>query len=498
MVTLLSLPAIDFMFFIYSWFLIDIVVVLLLLLLLLLLRAEYYSIVYVRSVASIRFFPRFFCGFFVVYHIYVFSFPSGFHYAALVSFTTATVSLLLFSLRKLEYPAFMRGDVVIDRPRGVFSYNHISASSVSAITITVCAVYSDWYSILFDSAPTGNNFPMPDLIFSIVLAWCVSYECTAGLYNSLPYAYNGIFLPPEFTIFMPLNRRARNVYDVSEPSEGESGDEEEEEVQDLEMGPINRTETPLLFQHHQQGGQGQGQGQGQGNGQWQSPTATAASAATGRGSSSTTTTSGSGSRTGRGGSRANSSSNSSGGGSGGGSGSGNVASYYSMSPPPLPSSGRRRRRRRRYDRQPSPSTSPSTSASPSSSSSRNSPTSTTRQGETLNDEHDRTLRRSREEKKGNDSNDQESDTSENEHYLEFESKDDDYGDNRANISTPNTLSLPADTTPRRDYSGGDTVVGRGLRRLAYAAGATTNPSGGSYQALTDTDRDLSRKDTDSM
>lgn len=89
-----------------------------------------------------------------------------------------------------------------------------------------------------------------------------------GLYNSLPYAYNGIFLPPEFTIFMPINRRARNAYDTTEPPEGTDGADEDEllpprdldqeldEVDvgaDLEQGgSISATETPLLFHHYSQ------------------------------------------------------------------------------------------------------------------------------------------------------------------------------------------------------------------------------------------------------
>lgn len=81
-------------------------------------RAEYYSIVYTRSVAGVRFFPRCFAAFFLLYHIYLFAFPAGFHTAAMMSFSAATSSLVLFSLRKLEYPAYMRGDISIDRPRG--------------------------------------------------------------------------------------------------------------------------------------------------------------------------------------------------------------------------------------------------------------------------------------------------------------------------------------------------------------------------------------------
>jgi len=165
--------------------------------------AEYYSIVYVRSVASIRFFPRFFAGFFVLYHIYLFSFPAGFHSAAMMSFSAATFSLLLFSLRKMEYPAYMRGDVTIDRPRGLF--------------------------------------------------------------NMLPYStsLNGIFLPPEFTMFMPVNGRSRGVYENDALTEDEGFDDGSDGLLDLESAElgltrenISPTRTPLLYHHHLQGRRG--------------------------------------------------------------------------------------------------------------------------------------------------------------------------------------------------------------------------------------------------
>jgi hypothetical protein len=72
------------------------------------------------------------------------------------------------------------------------------------------------------------------------------------LFNSLPYTYNGIFLPPEFTTFMPVNRRSRGVYDnevSSDEGGGDEGDDEEALRNDLAMH-INPTETPLLYHHH--------------------------------------------------------------------------------------------------------------------------------------------------------------------------------------------------------------------------------------------------------
>lgn len=132
-----------------------------------------------------------------MYHFYSFSNPAGFDNAALMTFTMATFGLILFTLRKMEYPAYMRGDVMIEQPR--------------------------------------------------------------GLYNSLPYSYNGIFLPPEFTIFMPVNQRARSAYDIPSAS-GEEWHGRGSLSADIELGHsnsienqqqlgVNPTETPLLYHH---------------------------------------------------------------------------------------------------------------------------------------------------------------------------------------------------------------------------------------------------------
>ena len=86
---------------------------------------------------------------------------------------------------------------------------------------------------------------------------CNYFICNIlGLFNSLPYSYNGIFLPPEFTAFMPLNRRSRGIYDdETEIGDGRNDDPDQELIEELEMtnelGDISPTETPLLH-HHQQ------------------------------------------------------------------------------------------------------------------------------------------------------------------------------------------------------------------------------------------------------
>lgn len=223
---------------------------------------------------------------------------------------------------------------------------------------------------------------------------------------------------------MPLNRRARNVYDA-EPTESDSGgeeggddDQEQEIVQDLERGNsvrVSPTETPLLYHHLRQAG-----------------------ARTGRGTTRSTGSSSSG-----GGSRR--------------SGPG-PASYSSMSPPPVAASGRRRRRHHRHDRherherherQP-PSSDLFSSASIINSRTSSNQIESQSEVSIISDDGNTMLPSTR----------HGSDASEDEHYLEFESKDDDYGGNR---------SIPSTNHPRQSgYRDGTSVVGRGLRRLANA------------------------------
>lgn len=81
----------------------------------------------------------------------------------------------------------------------------------------------------------------------------------------LPYStsLHGIFLPPEFTTFMPVNGRSRGVYDSDFQSEGEDFDDASDAVLDLEIVQlrhtsenISPTQTPLLYHHHHQGRRG--------------------------------------------------------------------------------------------------------------------------------------------------------------------------------------------------------------------------------------------------
>lgn len=114
---------------------------------------EYYALLYVRSAESIIFFPRAVFAAFALYHVYLYSFPMGFHMLALMCLMCFVGYLMIFCLRHYEKQAFNRGVVSSDQPRA-FS-NHIS-----------------W--------PT----------------WTHS-------------------IAPDFTLFMPVQMRSTNIYDTA-------------------------------------------------------------------------------------------------------------------------------------------------------------------------------------------------------------------------------------------------------------------------------------------
>lgn len=84
---------------------------------------EYYSMVYVRTYSSIVLFPRGTFSAFALYHIYLYSFPGGYHFLVLFIMFLLTVWLMLFCIRKYEHDAYQRGVVNADQPRQL--YNHL-------------------------------------------------------------------------------------------------------------------------------------------------------------------------------------------------------------------------------------------------------------------------------------------------------------------------------------------------------------------------------------
>ena len=110
---------------------------------------------YVRSLSSIRVFPRSCLFSFLLYHFYIYSYPSGFHGLALMLAFLFTCWSMCFCLQKFELPAYNRGDVSSDRPRALV-----------------------------------NHLPWP--------SWAAA-------------------LPPEFSIFQPLSERTINIYQADVP-----------------------------------------------------------------------------------------------------------------------------------------------------------------------------------------------------------------------------------------------------------------------------------------
>lgn len=111
---------------------------------------EYYSMVFIRSKASIMLFPRVSLLLFLLYNFYFYSFPAGFDMLAINTIFLALVYLMFYCARNFEFDAYMRGEVSLDQPR--------------------------------------------------------------ALYNMVPWPTWGVALPTDDTIFMPVNRYSTSVY----------------------------------------------------------------------------------------------------------------------------------------------------------------------------------------------------------------------------------------------------------------------------------------------
>ena len=120
---------------------------------------EYFSMVYVRAYSTILLFPRATFAAYAFYHIYMYSFPGGFHTLVLFVVFLLTCWLMLFCMRKYENEAYQRGIVNADQPR--------------------------------------------------------------QLYNHLPYPVWTSALAPDFTLFLPLQFRSSSIY--AEPVESVTG-----------------------------------------------------------------------------------------------------------------------------------------------------------------------------------------------------------------------------------------------------------------------------------
>jgi hypothetical protein len=78
---------------------------------------ELFSVITLRTRASIRTFPRLFSLYFCGFHLYFFSFPSGFSYLALTTTVAFLHHAMLLLWNRFEIPALRRGEVSARCPR---------------------------------------------------------------------------------------------------------------------------------------------------------------------------------------------------------------------------------------------------------------------------------------------------------------------------------------------------------------------------------------------
>jgi hypothetical protein len=99
---------------------------------------EYFSLLFVRSALSVRFFSRIILLYFFAYHFYFFSAPYSFFGLALIPWFCLMVHSMLFTLIVIEQPALSRGAINYDCPREVFtklSWSEFAASIPHEFTL---------------------------------------------------------------------------------------------------------------------------------------------------------------------------------------------------------------------------------------------------------------------------------------------------------------------------------------------------------------------------
>ena len=89
---------------------------------------EIFSALFMRTIPSSIYFPQVFFAYFTLFHVYYFSCPFGFTYAALFSITLLMVHSMIFFVNRFELPAFATGQVSRHVPRMAFFRNPSSSS----------------------------------------------------------------------------------------------------------------------------------------------------------------------------------------------------------------------------------------------------------------------------------------------------------------------------------------------------------------------------------
>lgn len=74
-------------------------------------------IISVRSLPTIRFFPRFFFLYLMIFLVYYFSFPFGFSYLAFFTMAAFMQHLVLYFFNRFEIPAVLSGRITHNSPR---------------------------------------------------------------------------------------------------------------------------------------------------------------------------------------------------------------------------------------------------------------------------------------------------------------------------------------------------------------------------------------------
>ena len=86
---------------------------------------EYFSLVYIRSLSALQYFPKFIFINFLLFHIYFYSTSYGFYYLAITLCILATTYVMLWFLTDVEVKALESGMICSDVPRAKFISSRI-------------------------------------------------------------------------------------------------------------------------------------------------------------------------------------------------------------------------------------------------------------------------------------------------------------------------------------------------------------------------------------
>eukprot|EP01112_Ceratiomyxa_fruticulosa_P012716 TRINITY_DN3537_c0_g1_i1.p1 TRINITY_DN3537_c0_g1~~TRINITY_DN3537_c0_g1_i1.p1 ORF type:complete len:492 (-),score=23.87 TRINITY_DN3537_c0_g1_i1:111-1586(-) len=78
---------------------------------------EFFSLISLRTMQSLKYFPRFVCLYFLLYFVYVAVYPHGFHYFALFVLTLGVEALTSYFFFTFEVPGVIDGRITIEHPR---------------------------------------------------------------------------------------------------------------------------------------------------------------------------------------------------------------------------------------------------------------------------------------------------------------------------------------------------------------------------------------------